>query len=152
MESTKYSPRRRAALLVALFVALLGTPASAQDSRYKQQIQQFRSDLEEYSKLDEAGLADKDIAMVRSWLDDAETLVAKGQTETAKLRIKRVEYGLDLIRSMVTASQLRSKAEKQEQAFHQAREDIERLEAEIEALQKRRDELQSELESLQKDE
>ena len=132
-----------AVMAAVMLVAQLGFANNAERSR--QQIGEFRAQLEELETTDRKAVASRDIEMVEGWLQESEVLLANGQQEAVSMRIRRVEYGLDMIRAMVQAGNIDASAESQEERYHQAQAEIEELQSEISALERRKAELQSEL-------
>ncbi|RAL23692.1 hypothetical protein DL240_05910 [Lujinxingia litoralis] len=132
-----------AVLLTLTLFAQVGFANNAERSR--QQIGEFRSQLEELEASDRKQAATRDIEMIEGWLQESEVLLANGQQETVTMRMRRVEYGLDMVRAMIQAGNIDASAEGQEERYHQARAEIEELQSEIGALEGRKAELEAEL-------
>ncbi|RDV39116.1 hypothetical protein DV096_00660 [Bradymonadaceae bacterium TMQ3] len=132
-----------AVLAAVTLVAQLGFANSPERSR--QQIGEFRAQLEELESSDRKEVASRDVEMIEGWLQEAEVLLANGQQEAVTMRMRRVEYGLDMVRALVQAGNIDASAESQEERYHQARAEIEELQSEISALERRKAELQEEL-------
>src|SRR5690554_3495466 len=128
-----------AVMAAVMLVAQLKFANNAERSR--QQIGEFRAQLEELETTDRKAVASRDIEMVEGWLQESEVLLANGQQEAVSMRIRRVEYGLDMIRAMVQAGNIDASAESQEERYHQAQAEIEKLQSEISALERRKAEL-----------
>ena len=138
-----------ACMLVASALALGAGPAFAGAAdRYREQIQTFRAQLAEQAEADEAGLAAQDINKLADWLDEAESLLEQGETDEAGYRLKRVEYGLELVRALTAASQIQAQAENQELAATEARAQVTELEQQVTELKARKAELEQQLRQL----
>ena len=150
MEKLTTNHRRwiSAALLV-LFVALAPsiTMADARQ-RYKQQIDQFRVMLEQTAKLDTQKLAADDCADAIKWLEEAEVLLAKGDMDAVSLRVKRIEYAMELIQQMTVLSQIRGKALEQEKGFASSTEQLAKMKKQIETLKQQKAKIQGEINAL----
>lgn len=134
---------------VLLSMFALAAPVSANaTARYKQQIEQFQATLEERAATDIKNITEKDRALTQKWLQEAEVLLANGKHEAVAHRVRRIEYALDLIQAMLHTADLDATAESQEEAFYTAREEIKRLDTEIEELQARKAQLTQELQRL----
>ncbi len=140
--------RRISLILTMVGMLLLSTTLIAAEPDGST-VQQYRTELDEYKQAVGAKAADKDIEMVEKWLDEAEVLLANGDDGAAKRRLKRVEFGLDLVRAILAAEQVRNAAEEQEATAYTAPDTTEKLRADIEKLQQQKEELQSELKRLQ---
>lgn len=127
-------------------VLLLGTPGFADAvDRYKGKLDELRAELVTQSEQDAAGLAQDDIAQITTWLSQAEKHLNEGDSDEASYKLKRAEYGIDLVRALTVASQIEAKAAEQEQAFGQSDEQVATLKAEVEALQAKKSELTQQL-------
>lgn len=135
-----------AALAFAVTVATTLSAFAAEPSQAT--IEQYKAELQEYRQAEQADAASKDIEMVGKWLEEAEVLMANGDEGAAKRRLKRVEFGLDLVRALVAAEQVRAAAEEQEAAAYTAPETTEKLKKEIDQLQQDKERLQQELQKL----
>lgn len=133
------------ALAMIFVIGVSSTAIASAASRYKEQITAFRGELKTQAEADTGGLAADDLLQVAKWLDESEKLLAEGKTDEAGYRLKRAEYGLDLTRALVGASQIAGKADEQEKAFSEAQAQIGKLNKEIEQLQARKAELQKEI-------
>ncbi|MBA2665289.1 MAG: hypothetical protein H0U74_23575 [Bradymonadaceae bacterium] len=135
-------------IVLTVFVGFMafGEPAFANPAaRYKQQIEQFKTMLEEQKQADTKGVSEKDRALTEKWLQESEVLLANGNGEATGRRLRRVEYALDLIRAMVAASNIDALAQQQEENFHSSGEQINAFEVEITELQRKKETLNQEL-------
>lgn len=139
---------RRISLGIAFAVALMWVGPIAAAEPDQAMVEQYRTELQEYQQAVGADAASKDIEMVSKWIEEAEVLIAGGNEGAAKRRLKRVEFGLDMVRAIVAAEQVRLAAEEQETAAYSAPETAAKLEADIEKLQNEKSELQAELQRL----
>jgi hypothetical protein len=136
-------------LLALAGVVTFAAPAFAAEPD-QATVEQYQTELEEYRGAKGADAAKKDIEMVQKWLDEAAVLVANGDDGAAKRRLKRVEFGLDLVRAIVAAEQVRMAAEEQEAAAYTAPETSAKLKAEIEKLLEQKQQLQNDLAKLKR--
>lgn len=134
----------RALRAFALAVLLLGIPALA-SADGASTLQTLRAELAAQSEQDAAGLAQDDIAQVTTWLAEADRHLEEGDSDEASYKLKRAEYGINLVRALTVASQVEAKAIEQETAFEQSDEQVATLKAEVEALQARKSELTQQL-------
>lgn len=112
------------------------------------QIEQFKTMLETVAESDTTGAVAEDRALVSKWLKEAEVLLANGDRDAAKKRLRRVELGMELVRALTATVEIRAAADEQEAAAHRAPETIAKLKQEVEALQRRKTELERELQQL----
>lgn len=130
-------------------VCASASPAFADAAaRYRKQLETFRAEVTQQAEADEAGLASDELTLLADWLDQAETFLKQGDTDAAGYQLKRVEYGLDLVRALVAASQIEAKAKEQEAAHAQASEQVAKLKNEVDELVAKKAELQKQLQSL----
>jgi hypothetical protein len=132
------------AMILALTFAM---PAHADENQ--EQITQYRTMLTEQDALDTKGVAAQDRELAAKWLQEAEVLLANGDSDAADKRLRRVEFAIDLIRAMVASAEIRTAAEAQEAAAFKGPEITEQLQTEVEGLRQKRTELQQELQRLQ---
>jgi len=141
--------RTRVLMIVMVIFAglvMVSEPAYANPTaRYRQQIEQFKTMLEEQGQADTSGVTQKDRALTDKWIQEAEVLLANGNADATGRRLRRVEYALDMIRAMVAAANIDTLAEQQEVNFHGVQEQIDALEKEISQMQGRKSELEQEL-------
>lgn len=131
-----------------LFAGILAMsePAYANPTaRYRQQIEQFKTMLEEQGEADISGVTQKDRALTDKWIQEAEVLLANGNSDATGRRLRRVEYALDMIRAMVASANIDALAEQQEVSFHSLNEQIKNLESEITEMQQKKAGLEKEL-------
>ncbi len=135
--------------LALLGILCVGVPgfAGAAD-RYKTQLEALRGELVTQSEQDAAGLAQSDIEQITTWLEQADAHLKAGDTDDAGYKLKRAEYGIDLVRALTVASQIEAKAVEQETAFGQSDDQVAALKAEVEALQAKKAELTQQLNQL----
>lgn len=133
-------------LLITLASPLL-TFANAK-ARYREQLDQFRVMIDEMAKLDLQNMAADDRSDVIKWLEEAEVFLARGDLGATGTRLKRIEYGLEMVRQITMVSQLQGQAQQQEQSFHSATEDMTKLQQEVQALKAKKTALDQELKSL----
>ena len=140
--------RLRYILTVLLAVSFLIGPVSTASASQAEQIAQLRAMLDEQDGLDEKNAAQTDRDLARKWLQEAEVLVANGKKDAAKRRLRRVEFAVELVTSLVAAAVIRQKAEEQEAYAYTAPEQLEALQDDVDALKKKKAELQAELQQL----
>lgn len=145
LEGTQRRRKVGAVIAAVVMIAVSSTAFASAASRYKEQITAFRAELKTQAEADAGGLAADDLVKVADWLDQSEKLLNEGKTDQAGYRLKRAEYGLDLTRALVGASQIAGKADEQEKAYGDSQAQIEKLKKEIEQLQTRKAELQKEI-------
>lgn len=141
--------RRLATLGLALVLAAApGVGFANTKQTYTQQIQEFRDILSQSATLDTEGLAADDRSDAIKWLEEAELLLTRGDLETAGVRLKRVEYTVDLINQLTLVSQIKGKVKEQEAAVSSSGQQLETLRAEVKKLQEQKLRLQRELNTL----
>lgn len=132
-----------------VFVSFASTASAAAGDRYKQQAVQFSKMLEQQAEADQTDAASEDRQRTRKWLESVEVLLAKGNDKAAARLLKRVEFSLQLMQAMITASNIQAAADDQEEAYYKAKEQkIPEIKQEIETLQDQKKELEKELEKL----
>lgn len=136
-------------LTAAAFLAVMGFASAGFAEGGSEQIAQFKTMLDQQAQLDTSNATAEDRDLIAKWIKEAEVLLASGDSDMAARRLRRVELGLDLIRAMVAAAEIRTAAEAQEAAAYNAPKVVEELQDEVDALKKKRAELQAELQRLQ---
>lgn len=135
-----------ALLLITLITGALATSASANSRQeYAKQVEVFRAKLLEQSEADAGKLAADDIALVSTWLKEAQALLGSGDVDRAGYKLKRVEYGIDLIQALVGASKIKDAATQQTLAYEKSLAQIEKLKAETAKLQEQKAQLERDL-------
>lgn len=145
------TPLRRRLLAGCIALTLISASSLAiadASARQREQLAALRASLVTHAEQDDAKLASDDIQLVSSWLDQADELLAKREGDQASYRLKRAEYGVELVGAIVIASQIEAKANDQEAAFVRSDEQIAALKQEVEQLQQKRAALNSELNTL----
>lgn len=103
-------------------------------------------ELDGLEKADPKRAVSKDIEMTRSFIQKA-----KNSEGTAKKRFqKRSELGMELVRALVSATQISDAADAQESAAYSTPETLKKLKEKVDALSKRRDELKKMIKQLEK--
>ena len=120
----------------------------ADAKEYASQIKAFNARVVALSKADEAELAKDDIARLALWLEEAERLLADREVREAGWRLKRVEYGVELVTELVEASHIKAEADKQRAAYDSAQTKIDELGAQIETLRAKKTQLTAQLGTL----
>lgn len=134
---------------LVLLAGASGAHAQAR-SQYKKQMSSYQKQLDELAEQDEWNIAGDVRERARQWLEDAEVLLARGDSQTAGLVIQQVGGAIDLIRSLITRKKLEATAQEQEENYYKRKkETIPTLEDEIEQLRERKEELKRELDKLQ---
>lgn len=134
-------------LCLAMCSPMLGWANAS--TRYREQLDQFRIMVEELAKLDTQNMAADDRADIVQWLEETEVFLARGDLDATGTRLKRIEYGLEMVRQITTVSQLQGQAQLQEQNFHAATEEVAKMKTEIEQLQAKKAELGQALRAIQ---
>lgn len=145
----KYQKWTAMVILVVFFALLPSLGMADARKRYKQQIDQFRVMLEQTAKLDSQKLTEDDRTDVLKWLEESEVLLAKGDMDAVNMRLKRVEYAMELVQQLTVVSQIQGKALEQEKGHASASEEIEKMKKEIEKLQKQKQKLLLDIKSVQ---
>lgn len=138
-----------AALILCLAMSAPMLSFANASTRYREQLDQFRIMVEELAKLDTQNMAADDRADIVQWLEETEVFLARGDLDATGTRLKRIEYGLEMVRQITTVSQLQGQAQLQEQNFHSATEEVAKMKAEIEQLQAKKTELGQAIRALQ---
>lgn len=141
---------KRLATLCVVF-ALSAAPSvgfANSKQKYTQQIQEFRDILTQSAKLDTESLAADDRSDAIRWLEEAELLLTRGDVDTAGVRLKRVEYAIDLISQMTLVSQIKGKVKEQESAVSTSAQQLQSMRAEVKKLQAQKVRLQRDLNTL----
>ncbi len=139
---------RAIVVVLMLFAGILAfsEPAYANPTaRYRQQIEQFKTMLQEQGAADASGVSQKDRALTDKWIQEAEVLLANGNSDATGRRLRRVEYALDMIRAIVASANIDTLAEQQEVSFHSLNEQIKTLESEITQMQQKKAGLEKDL-------
>jgi hypothetical protein len=121
---------------------------SSADEVSLERLEQYRKMLDEQVEKDERGAVDDDIQVAKTWLKEAEVLLAQGEETLAKSRLRRVEFGIDLVRQLVQVVQMKHAADDQESAAYKAPQTIQELEQETKDLELARTKLKADLDSL----
>ena len=146
------SVSRTSAFILVLGLALLVANPGFADSedKLRKQAEQFAKILDKQAQRDKSGVATKDRQKAKEWVENVEVLLANGEEAQAKRMLKRVEFAVTMMDSMITAEEIERLADKQEEAYYQAKEEqIPELEKELESLKDEQKKLQQELEQLQ---
>ena len=152
MHTTCFSswPRALATLCVILALGVAPSVGLANTKQtYTQQIQEFRDILKQSAQLDSENLAADDRSDALRWLEEAELLLTRGDLETAGVRLKRVEYAVDLIGQLTLVSQIKGKVKEQDAAVSSSAAQLEEMKAQVKKLQEQKANLQRELNALQ---
>lgn len=147
--SAAWTRRLCGAALTTAFVLGSVSPAFAGAAdRYLQQIEQYREQLQTHAKRDIDKMAAEDINNIAAWLDEAERAIKQNQLSVARRRIKRAEYGLQLVAELVHASEISGRAKQQQATNKSAKEQIVKMEGEIKKLKAKKAELEQQLKQL----
>lgn len=127
------------------------SPVSAESiKKYKQQINEYSSQLDALAEKDEWGISKEDRERARQWLDNARELLAQGNNETVARLVTQTADMIELIRASVRVRELEAMADDQEETYHKMKEErVPKLESEVEELKSQKEKLEEELEGLE---
>jgi hypothetical protein len=106
-----------AVLTIALCVGVGGKARAGEEDDLQRQIDTQRATAVDLERLDELKAVGDEIALLRSWLDEAWNLRAKHEYDQVRDVLDRALKQEDLIRAKITVSKLRAQEQKHEAAL-----------------------------------
>ena len=110
------------ALVVTLTTTM--TARAGEEDDLQRQIETQRDGVSDIERLDELHAAADEIALLKSWLDEAWALRAKHEYDQVREVLDRALAQAELIRQKISASKLRAQADKFETALQETRRKI----------------------------
>ena len=109
--------------LVAAFATLATTRASlaGEEDDLQRQIETQRSGASDLERLDDIKATTDEIALLRSWLDEAWALRSKHEYDQVREVLDRALAQAELIRQKISVSKLRAQSDKREAALQDTR-------------------------------
>jgi hypothetical protein len=113
--------------LVTLLTALpLASARADQEDDLQRQIDIQKAGVTDLERLDTHKAAGSDIQRLRDWLSEAWNLRSKHEPDEANVVLDRCVAQAELIRQIITASQLKAEVAQQEAKLKRTREEIEK--------------------------
>lgn len=109
---------------IALLAALSGQARAGEEDDLQRQIDTQRATAADLERLDELKAVGDEIALLRSWLEEAWNLRAKHEYDQVRDVLDRALKQEDLIRAKITVSKLRAQEQKHEAALKDLRDRI----------------------------
>jgi hypothetical protein len=114
------------ALVVTVATFTTAAPARAgEEDDLQRQIETQRDGVSDIERLDELHAAADEIALLKSWLDEAWALRAKHEYDQVREVLDRALAQAELIRQKINVSKLRAQADKHDSALQETRRKIE---------------------------
>ena len=126
------------ALLAWPLVAALAAAALAQSGDLNQQIETQRQGTADLERLDHQKAASGEIALLRTWLDEAQANLSKDEFDRVRELLQRTLAQSELIRQKTVSADLEGKATAQEARVKELRDRITRTRKELEESRVRR--------------
>ncbi|HXJ23117.1 MAG TPA: hypothetical protein VMT03_23060 [Polyangia bacterium] len=108
---------RGAVVALALGTALTGRAFAGEEDDLQRQIDTQKSSVVDLERLDELKAVGDEIALLRSWLDEAWNLRAKHEYDQVRDVLDRALKQEDLIRAKIIVSKLRAQEQRHEAAL-----------------------------------
>ena len=120
-------------LIVLTLVALLHAPlAFAGNKDLEREIKAQQSAANDLANMDANRVVQDEITLLRSWLDEASTRLAKDQGTRARESLDRCVAQADMIRVKLVTAKLKADAAAREQAAREAREKVKKTQKALE--------------------
>jgi hypothetical protein len=113
---------RRLLLLLAIWAG----PAYAGSNDIQREIKVQQSAANDLAALDTGKLVQDEIALLKTWLDEAYNRQAKDQNGRAREVLERCQAQSDLIRQKLAAAKAKAEADAHEKAARDARDKVQR--------------------------
>lgn len=118
--------------------------------KYKQQIQEYSRQLDQFAEKDQWGATTEDRKRARTVLEEARKLLAQGDTGKAGWLVKQAGDLVKLVEARFQAAKLEETAEEQEKKYKRHKEEvIPKLEEEIQELKEEQKELEEKKQKLE---
>jgi hypothetical protein len=121
------------AVVLGLSVVTAGAARAGEEDDLQRQIETQRSGVVDLERLDELHATTDEIALLRSWLDEAWNLRSKHEYDQVREVLDRCLAQAELIRQKTSASKLRAQAQKREAALREQRAKIARTRKALQA-------------------
>ncbi len=109
---------------IGLCAALSGRALAGEEDDLQLQIDTQRASANDLERLDELKAVGDEIAVLRSWLDEAWNLRAKHEYDEVRVVLDRAIKQEDLIRAKISVSKLRAQEQKHEASLKELRDKI----------------------------
>jgi hypothetical protein len=103
-----------------------GAARAGEEDDLQRQIDTQRSGLSDLDRLDELRSTGDEIALLRSWLDEAWNLRSKHEYDEVREVLDRCIAQAELIRQKINAAKLRAQVQKREAALEEVRDKIQK--------------------------
>jgi len=118
-----------------LFLAVLAVPVMARAGEaddLQRQIDYLKQTTNDLERQDDQKAVATEIAMMRSWLDNAWTLRSQEKYEEVRIVLDRCEAQANMVRQLLTASELAAQADAKEKEVKRARGQLDRTKKALE--------------------
>jgi hypothetical protein len=123
---------QRAAGVLAVAAALLAGARAGEEDDLQRQIETQRSGASDLERLDDIKATTDEIALLRSWLDEAWALRSKHEYDQVREVLDRCLAQAELVRQKIAAAKLRAQAQRREVALRELRAKIARTQKSLE--------------------
>jgi hypothetical protein len=118
-----------------LFLAVLAVPVMARAGEaddLQRQIDYLKQTTNDLERQDDQKAVATEIAMMRSWLDNAWTLRSQEKYEEVRIVLDRCEAQANMVRQLLTASELAAQADAKEKEVKRSRGQLDRTKKALE--------------------
>jgi hypothetical protein len=120
---------------IALAIALAAARAGADEKDLKRRLESQRSGVEDLVSLDAQRAASEDIALLKTWLDEAWTQLAREEEDTVRMLLDRCDAQSVHIREGIEASKARAAVDRIESALRASRAKVEKTRRDLQDAQ-----------------
>lgn len=119
-------PAMRTSLRVIVTVLMITGLADAAEKDLRRRLESQRAAVEDLKALDQTRAAEQEIALLRNWLDEAWTQLAREEEDTVRMLLDRCDAQAVYIREAIQAAKAKADADKTEAAVRASRAKVEK--------------------------
>ena len=117
---------KKARFWMALAVALVAARAGADERDLKRRLESQRSAVDDLVSLDQQRTVSDEIALLKTWLDEAWTQLAREEEDTVRMLLDRCDAQAVHIREAIDASKAQAAVDRIESALRASRAKVEK--------------------------
>jgi hypothetical protein len=130
----RFTPTVRIAAVSLVLALWSGAALAGEEDDLQRQIDTQRAGLSDLDRLDELRTTGDEIALLRSWLDEAWNLRSKHEYDEVREVLDRCIAQAELIRQKINAAKLRAQVQKREASLEEVRDKIQKTKRAIQEM------------------